>query len=134
MLQLAQYMAPDDYFAFGGFCIIGRHRKKMLPIFYETFARVVAYLKPRGITRFHTLGVCVPEAITYAVSVARGEGVVFSTDSSAPEVASLLHGAVYVGGRVKYGTWTKAQKGIDYCPVDLAHSNISAYANWINAL
>lgn len=122
-------MRPGDWFAFGGFCIIGRQRS-LLPKFYETFPAALDALIPIGIRRFHLLGVCIPEAVTFAAKAAAARGVVLSTDSSAIELASVISGAVYVDGRKKKGPWTKAQKGIDYCPTQLAHDNIVKYSAW----
>lgn len=129
VIPMAELMRPGDWFAFGGMCIMGM-RRSLLPVFYETFPRVLQALIPKGIRRFHLLGVCVPEAVTYAARIAAGAFVYLSTDSSAPELASVISGAVYVNGRKKQGPWEKSQKGIDYCPTDLAHANIHAYATW----
>lgn len=130
---MAGLMRPGDWFGFGGFCIIGRQRT-LIPVFKATFPAVLDALIPRGITRYHLLGVCVPEAVTFAAAEAAARGVVVSTDSSAVELASVISGAVYVNGRKKRGPWTKAQKGIDYCPTELAHQNIVAYSEWAYGL
>lgn len=130
---MAAMMRPDDYFAFGGFCIIGRQRS-LIPVFRATFPAALDALIPRGITRYHLLGVCVPEAVTFAAAEAARRGVALSTDSSAVELASVISGAVYVNGRKKRGPWTKAQKGVDYCPTELAHQNIVAYSDWAYGL
>jgi hypothetical protein len=130
---MASLMRPDDWFAFGGFCIIGRQRS-LIPVFKETFPAALDALIPHGVLRFHLLGVCVPEAVTFASEAAAERGVALSTDSSAIELASVISGAVYVNGRKKAGPWTKAQKGIDYCPTDLAHKNIVAYNEWAYGL
>lgn len=133
VMPMASLMQPGDYFAFGGFCILGRQRS-LLPIFYETFPAVLDALIPRGITRYHLLGVCVPEAVTFAAQISRERGVTLSNDSSAIELSSVISGAVYVNGRKKKGPWTKAQKGVDYCPTELAHSNIGKYDQWAATL
>jgi hypothetical protein len=133
VLPMAELMRPGDWFGFGGFCIIGRQRS-LIPVFRETFPAVLDALIPHGITRYHLLGVCVPEAVTFAAEQAARRGVALSTDSSAVELASVISGAVYVDGRKKRGPWTKAQKGIDYCPTELAHQNIVAYSDWAYAL
>lgn len=133
VVPMASLMQPGDYFAFGGFCILGRQRS-LLPIFYETFPAVLRCLILHGITRYHLLGVCVPEAVTFAARVAAELGVILSNDSSAIELSSVISGAVYVDGRKKKGPWTKAQKGVDYCPTALAHSNIDKYSQWAASL
>lgn len=130
---MARMMRPGDWFGFGGFCILGRQRS-LLPIFYETFPAALDMLIPLGIDRFHLLGVCVPEAVTFAARIAGARGVALSTDSSAIELSSVISGAVYVDGRKKRGPWSKAQKGVDYCPTQLAHDNIVRYSDWALSL
>lgn len=130
---MAALMGPGDWFAFGGFCIIGRQRS-LIPVFIETYPRVLDLLIPRGITRFHLLGVTVPEAVDFAAREAGARGVVVSTDSSAIEFASLVNGAEYINGRNKRGRWSRADKYVNYCPVELAHQNIVAYSEWAYSL
>jgi hypothetical protein len=133
VLPMRKLMRPGDWFAFGGFCIIGKNRS-LLPVFCTTLPRVLDALISVGITRYHLLGVCVPDAVEFAAAEAARRGVAVSTDSSAVEFASLVNGAVYVNGRWTRGPWTKEQKGIDYNPVDLAHRNIVAYSEWAYSL
>lgn len=130
---MALLMRPGDWFAFGGFCIIGRQRS-LIPIFYETFTRVLDALIPHGITRYHLLGVTVPEPVEFAAAEAARRGVAVSTDSSAIEFASLVNGVEYIDGRNKRGRYVRADKYVNYCPVDLAHKNIVAYSEWAYGL
>ena len=55
--ELLTLMRPNDYYGFGGFCIIGRQRKTMLPLFKETVTEVLPMLYKKGIQRVHVFGV-----------------------------------------------------------------------------
>jgi hypothetical protein len=131
--EVLQYARPTDYFGFGGFCIIGRQRKIMLPIFYETVYKVLPVLYSKNIKRAHLLGVCLPEAITFIISEAKKYNIEVSTDSSAPEVNAVIFGKTYS----KEGRISKKVEGVkwlDYNPIHLAESNVRKYNNWIQSI
>lgn len=134
LVPMLDVMLPGDYFGFGGFCIIGKMRTRMLPVFFETYTRAIVLLKNKGIKRIHLLGVCIPDAVVFANDVARREGMIASTDSSAPEYAAMYNGAIYVNGRWKKGPYTRAQKYIDYNPCELAMKNIGDYHEWTQSI
>lgn len=135
--ELLPLMRPTDYFGFGGFCIIGRQRRQLLPVFYETVDRVMPMLRRHNITRAHIFGVCLPEAVTYLAESGRKHGIVTSTDSSAPEFAAIFAGATFENGRQKT---PRLRNNPDwrpythYHPVELAHENIRRYNEWISPL
>lgn len=121
-----------DYFGFGGFCIIGRQRKQMLPLFFDVFENVMPILQKKGIKRAHLLGVCLPEAVQFAVRTAKKFNIVVSTDSSAPEVNAIAFGKGYnedARPSVRLG-----DKWIDYNPIYSALHNITIYSEWMNNL
>lgn len=61
--KIIPLLDPDiDVFGLGGFCILGQHRK-LLPLFFEIMAIVVALLKRAKIKRVHIWGVCLAEAL-----------------------------------------------------------------------
>jgi hypothetical protein len=126
-------MRPDDWFAFGGFCIIGR-QPSLKPLFVQTVDRVFPLLKQKGIRRAHLLGICVADMVEYAAAAGHRYGIVLSNDSSAPEFAAVVNGSVYVNGRLKKGPYTKADKHINYNPCELALTNIRNYAGWAASL
>lgn len=130
--SLMDMCTQNDYFGFGGFCIIGRQRKTMLPLFYETCTRVLEILKKKGIQRAHILGVCIPEAITYAAKEGKKFGITISTDSSAPEVNAVAFGKIYSDDmRLTTRDW---DKWIDYNPIYLAYENVRRYSAWAMSL
>lgn len=131
-IPLLDYFRDDDYYGFGGFCIIGRMRKIMLPLFYETVSLVLPALKSRNIKRVHVLGVCIPEAIKHIVHESRKYSITVSTDSSAPEINALAFGKSY--NNEMRATIYNGIKNIDYDPIDLAHNNVRSYATWMKQL
>ncbi len=131
VVPMLDVMQDGDWFAFGGFCIIGKV-PSLKPYFYETVERTLPLLKKRGVTRAHILGVCVADAIQFASAAGRRHGIEMSTDSSSIEVNSVM-GRVFDGGRWQQ-RWSKAEKYIDYHPRDLAHANIETYSQWSSGL
>lgn len=133
--ELLALMRPGrDWLAFGGLCITGMQRGRMLPVFSDILSAVVPLLAEAGVARAHVLGVCIPDAIRTARALEARYGVALSTDSSAPEQAAIF-GRVYDGGDGRQrGRYTKDQKYVDYHPRDLAHQNIRDYHEWISAL
>lgn len=131
--ELLTLMRPNiDYFGFGGFCIIGKQRKTMLPLFYETVYKVLPLLEEKGITRIHLLGVCIPDAVRFAVQESKKYGIHVSTDSSAPEMNAVAFGRTYNDDMrlsVHCGT-----KWVDYNPIELAHENVRKYHLWMKSL
>lgn len=122
-----------DWFAFGGLCITGIIRGRMMPVFDAALRGVMPLLRAAGVTRSHILGVCIPDAITIACELERAHGVELSTDSRAPETAGCIYGRVYRDGR-QINCYTKAQKWIDYHPNELAHRNVRDYHEWMQSL
>lgn len=121
-----------DWFAFGGLCITGLQRGRMLPVFEATLRAVAPLLRAVGVRRAHILGVCVPEALKVARAL-EDEALHFSTDSRAPETAGCIYGRIYEDGRQR-NHYTRAQKRVDYHPNELAHRNIKDYATWLHSL
>jgi len=123
--ELLTLRRRDDYYGMGGFCIIGKQRKRMLPIFFETVDRVFPMVKAANVHRVHLLGVCIPDAVEYAAKQASRYQLELSTDSSAPEVGAYAFGKVILpNGRQQSPQW---RKHIDYDPRELAYQNVTTY-------
>jgi hypothetical protein len=136
--QLLSLIRPGvDWFAFGGFCIIGQI-PRLKPVFYETLRLVLPLLERAGVTRAHILGVTVADAILEASRIAHGSSVILSTDSSGPERNAAIYGKEFVthGKRGPRFTrcYEKDQKFVDYHPADWAMENIRRYNNWTQTL
>jgi hypothetical protein len=131
VIPMFDLMQPGDWFAFGGFCIIGM-QPSLKPLFMETVARVLPLLVKRGIIRAHILGVCVSDMVRYAADEGKKHGVVMSTDSSSIEINSIM-GKVWNDGKWMK-VYEKAQKYVDYWPTPLAHENIKRFSEWSSNL
>lgn len=130
--ELLMLANEKDYYGFGGFCITGKQRKVMLPLFFGAVDAVLPLLRKKNIKRAHILGVCLPEAITYIVQKAKVVSIEISTDSSAPELNAVAFGKVYnEQGRLHKHA---GKKWIDYNPIDLAHENVRKYDVWMKGL
>lgn len=139
---LLDLMHPQDWFAFGGFCIIGM-QPSLKPQFAATVRAVGPRLKKKGIKRAHLLGVCAHDCIQVAVEELHKHEIDVSTDGSGPEQNS-------VNGRVwdieftklsRHGSpwrqaFTKEQKKAagGYHPAELSLENIRRYAEWMEGL
>ena len=142
VIPMLDVMRPGDWFAFGGFCIIGKN-KSLLPVFVETVERVLPLLRARGIERAHILGVCWHRALIAAAALGRKHGVLMSTDSSALEIQSV-HGKVWDVAHMaetRTGTpwkhvYSKDQKKAPggYHPCELALANIARFHEWSQGL
>lgn len=140
---LLDVMEPgEDWFAFGGFCIIGM-QPSLKPQFVETVRQVLPLLAARGVRRAHILGVCVHDALMAAAALGRAHGVTLSTDSSSIEVNSV-HGKVWDAAHMatspKGGPWRKVwgkeakRAPGGYHPCTLALENIRRFAAWSGGL
>jgi len=133
VLPLMDIMRSDDWFAFGGFCIIGKNRS-LKPVFVETFRKALPVLKIKGVKRLHLLGVTVSDMVEFAFKEARKEGFEISTDSSSIEVNSVL-GKVWDEETKKFvKVYGKEDKKVNYHPRDLAYVNTTKYDKWVNTL
>jgi hypothetical protein len=131
VIPMFDVMQPGDWFAFGGFCIIGM-QPSLKPLFMETVSRVLPLLVKKGIARAHVLGVCVADMVKYAADQGRKHGVVMSTDSSSIEINSIM-GKVWNDGKWMK-VYEKEQKYVDYWPTPLAHENIKRFSEWSASL
>ena len=139
---LLDVMEEGDWFAFGGFCIVGM-QPSLKPQFVATVAAVLPLLAARGIRRAHILGVCVHDALLAAAALGRAHGVVLSTDSSSIEVNSV-HGKVWDAAHMENSprggpwrkVWGKEAKRAPggYHPCTLALANIERFAAWARGL
>lgn len=129
--ELVSLMEAGDIFAFGGFCILGKH-KRLLPKFVTSLRLVLPMLQAQGIKRAHLLGICWAPALEAAEKEGARYGVNFTTDSSSLEMNSIM-------GRVWYdGQWrkmySKTDKDVNYHPADLTMTNIRRFTDWLKTL
>lgn len=125
-----------DWFAFGGFCIIGQV-PSLKPVFYAALRAILPMLEARGVHRAHILGVTVSDAILEASRIAASYRVTLSTDSSGPERNAAIYGKEFVTTppRPRFvAKYTKADKFVNYHPADWAMEQIARYNDWCLSL
>jgi hypothetical protein len=124
-----------DWFALGGFCIVGQV-PSLKPMLYAALEAVLPMLEAAGIHRAHILGVTVADALQEAARIAAPYRVRLSTDSSGPERNAAVYGREFVTEpRPRFTQrWEKADKFIRYHPADWAMENIARYDAWCQTL
>lgn len=80
--RLMPYMRDNDIFGLGGWCIIGKMPRVMMPIFEATMKRVIPFLGREGIKRVHVWGVCYAPALGMLLAAADEWGIDVSTDTA----------------------------------------------------
>lgn len=96
--RLMPFMQSDDYFGFGGWCIIGKMPAVMMPVFRETVTLVVPFLGKEGIKHIHIWGVIYPKALGILLYECDQWGITVSTDSVGPTTHPVF-------GQWGYGEW-----------------------------
>lgn len=107
--RLMPFIQEGDLFGLGGWCIIGKMPKVMMPVFRETISIVIPFLAKEGVKRVHIWGVIYPHALGNLLWQCDQHGIEVSTDSVGPTLAPTRGEWGY--GKVKEGGWwRKIQK------------------------
>jgi len=124
-----------DWFAFGGFCIVGQI-PRLKPQLYAAAAALFPVLAQSGVPQVHILGVTVSDALLELRRLAAPYPFVLSTDSSGPERNAAVYGKEFVTTpRPRFvARYTKADKFVKYHPADWALTQIRAYHDWMTTL
>lgn len=133
---LLPLMRPGrDWFAFGGFCIVGQV-PSLKPMLYAAMREILPLLDAAGITRAHILGVTVADALTEVARIAAPYRVALSTDSSGPERNAAIYGKEFVTNpRPRFvARFEKADKFVNYHPAEWAMEQIARYDAWCSTL
>ena len=96
--QVLDYIEPGDWLGFGGWCIIGKMPKRMMPVFSETVTSVIPYAAQRGVKHIHIWGVIYPYALGELLWMCDQYGIEVSTDSAGPSRNPAF-------GQWGYGDW-----------------------------
>jgi hypothetical protein len=99
--EVLKHATSDDWFGFGGWCIIGRN-KRMLPEFQRTITQVMPLVKAAGVKHVHLFGVMWLPALGSLLHVADQYDITMSTDSSAPVLVCTRKDAHRAGVRLPY--------------------------------
>lgn len=92
------YMTDKDIFGLGGWCIIGKMRRIMMPTFRDTMTQLIPFLGGEGVRRVHIWGVIMPEALGGLLWLCDQHGIALSTDSAGPTLNPVF-------GEWGYGDW-----------------------------
>jgi len=92
------YLVDTDMFGLGGWCIIGKMRKIMMPVFRDTMTRLIPFLGREGVKRVHIWGVIMPAALGGLLWLCDQHNIALSTDSAGPSVHPCF-------GEWGYGDW-----------------------------
>lgn len=84
--QIIPLLQDGDIFGFGGWCITGKMRRRMMPLYAETMSLVFPLLGKYNIKRAHLWGVLLAEALAETAYWAYLYDVQISTDSVGPSV------------------------------------------------
>lgn len=87
-----------DYLGLGGWCIIGKYPKQMMPVFADTIRQLIPYIAKRGIQRVHIWGVIYPRALGSLLWWCNQHDIKLSTDSAGPYIQPAF-------GNWGYGEW-----------------------------
>lgn len=96
--RLLPFFCDGDLLGFGGWCIIGKMSRQMMPVFRETIDLVLPFIAKEGIQTIHIWGVIYPPALAYLLSVAHLLSIKISTDSAGVSLAPVM-------GQWGYGSW-----------------------------
>jgi hypothetical protein len=96
-----QHARPDDWFGFGGWCILGRFTR-MLPIFWQTLWLTIPMVKVAGLSHVHIFGVLYREALGGLLWLADQHELTVSTDSTAPVLACTWKNQKKAGAKKPY--------------------------------
>lgn len=95
--RLMPHFRDGDILGLGGWCVVGKFPKTMMPVFEETICKVVPFARKEGIRRIHIWGVCYAPALGMLLAICDAEGIALSTDSSGPMLKPLLGEWGYMG-------------------------------------
>lgn len=100
--RLLTFFRDGDILGLGGWCIIGKMSRQMMPVFKETVRQVIPFVAKQGIKRVHIWGVIYPSALSVLLKEAVEQQVTVSTDSMGPCLQPAF-------GQWGYGSWRNNQ-------------------------
>jgi len=88
-----------DAIGLGGWCILGKQRRRLGRSFRETIVNVIPFLGDEGVKRVHIWGVIYPVGLGELLWMCNKHGITLSTDSAGPQFKPVM-------GSWGYGDWT----------------------------
>ena len=85
--RIAPFFCENDILGLGGWCILGKQPKRLMPAFQKTILLVVPFLAEHQVAkRIHIWGVCYGKALGQLLWLCDQYGIALATDSSGPQV------------------------------------------------
>ena len=88
--EVLKVATPADWLGLGGWCVLGRWRRRWLSAFWETLHACLPLAARAGLRHVHLFGVLWPPALGGLLWLADRHGLAASTDSSAPLLGGHL--------------------------------------------
>jgi hypothetical protein len=99
--KIVPLVGQEDILGLGGWCIVGKMRSQMMPVFRETIRLIIPFTGKRGIKRVHIWGVIFAPALGELLWLCDQYGIELSTDSAGPQVKPCFGAWGYADWRVK---------------------------------
>ena len=97
--QVVSCLDPNrDMLGLGGWCIIGKMPKVMMPVFRDTIKLIIPYVAKQGVKKAHIFGVIYPTALGELAWMCNQHDIELSTDSASPALHPVF-------GEWGYGEW-----------------------------
>lgn len=119
----------QDVLGLGGWCIIGKMPKIMMPVFRETIRQVIPFAAKSGVKRVHIFGVIFPHALGELLWMCNQHEIELSTDSASPSTHPIW-------GQWGYGNWRDnkyKRKPVETRGLDRAE-HVKKTRDWLNEL
>lgn len=96
---LKVFNTQTDTIGLGGWCIVGKMRRRMMGSFIETTNNLMPILKDNNVKNIHIWGVVFPNALGHLLYLCNKYEIALSTDSVGPQLKPCF-------GAWGYGDWT----------------------------
>ena len=127
--EILEMTEPGDVIGFGGFCIVGQH-KRLAKQFFSVLEAAVPKLKKHGITAVHFFGVGYFPVLVRAHVLCRAAGIEPSYDTSSYEFNGVLGRVFNPLARATPMVFPPPDKKVLYHPADLALLNVRLVTNF----
>jgi len=89
--RLIPFFRENDVLGFGGWCILGKMRKRWMPTFLDTIIELIPFIaKEKFTNQIHIWGVIYPEALGCLLWMCNQYDIKLSTDSVGPQLRPCL--------------------------------------------
>lgn len=97
--QLVPLLSPGDILGFGGWCIVGKMPRRMMPLFRRAMHLVFPFIGREGVKKVHVWGMLYPPALGELCYLCDEYGLELSTDNAGVSVNPAAYGSW------GYGSW-----------------------------